>query len=48
MNTQRCARLALAVPVVYLVLLAALHGLEPEINPSRRLISEYALGPFGW
>jgi len=30
------------------VLLVALHVLTPEFNPSRRMVSEYALGEFGW
>jgi hypothetical protein len=34
--------------VVFLILLAALHFLEPEFDPSKRLISEYELGRYGW
>src|SRR3954453_23700062 len=29
-------------------LIAILHILEPEYDPSWRMISEYSLGPFGW
>jgi NAD/NADP transhydrogenase beta subunit len=39
---------ALATVVVFLILLAALHFLEPEFDPSKRLISEYELGRYGW
>jgi hypothetical protein len=31
-----------------LVALAALHVLKPEIHPARTMISQYALGPYGW
>lgn len=31
-----------------LLLLASLHILSPEFNPSWRVISEYALGHYGW
>jgi hypothetical protein len=30
------------------VLLLGMHVLKPEIAPSWRFISEYALGDFGW
>src|SRR5215510_2873428 len=48
MNSRYCARTALAAVVVVLILLAALHFIEPEFDPSRRLISEYELGRYGW
>jgi hypothetical protein len=32
----------------FLVLLFLLHFLEPEFDPSWRMISEYALGRYGW
>jgi hypothetical protein len=34
--------------VLFLVLLASLHALKPEIDPSWRFISEYAIGRHGW
>ena len=40
--------LSLAAAATSLVLLAALHGLSPEFDPSWRMVSEYALGDFGW
>ncbi len=42
------ARLSIVAATVTLVLLAALHGLSPELDPSWRMVSEYALGNYGW
>lgn len=42
------ARISLAGSVVFLVLVAALHFLKPDYDPSWRFISEYAIGDFGW
>lgn len=42
------AWLSFALAAGFLVLLAALHFLEPEFDPSWRLISEYELGEYGW
>jgi hypothetical protein len=39
---------AVALTVATIVLLAALHVLSPEFDPSWRVISEYALGHYGW
>lgn len=39
---------SLALTVATIVLLAALHILSPEFDPSWRVISEYALGHYGW
>src|SRR5579885_2091528 len=39
------ARLAVAAAVL---LLAALHVLSPEFDPSFRVVSEYANGHYGW
>src|SRR5512134_468294 len=39
---------SLAAAVTTLVLLAALHVLSPEFDPSWRMVSEYALGDYGW
>jgi hypothetical protein len=38
----------IGLPLVFLCLLAVLHFIEPEIDPSWRLISEYQLGRYGW
>ena len=48
MNPRYWARTALAAVVVFFILLAALHFIEPEFDPSKRLISEYELGRYGW
>jgi hypothetical protein len=42
------ARTALAAALLFLVLLAALLVLQPEIDPAWRFISEHALGRHGW
>lgn len=39
---------AFAAAGAFLLFLAALHVLKPEFDPSWRLISEYALGDYGW
>ena len=41
-------RLSWAAAATSLVLLAALHALSPEFDPSWRMVSEYALGRYGW
>lgn len=45
---QRAARLSFAATLLFLVLLLALHVIEPEFAPSWRLVSEYATGNYGW
>lgn len=42
------SRLSLATTTIFIVLLAGLHILKPEIDPSWRFISEYAIGDYGW
>jgi len=42
------ARLSLATSLAALVSLAGLHILSPEFDPSRRFVSEYAFGQYGW
>ena len=34
--------------ILFIVVLIALHFLEPEYDPSWHFISEYELGNFGW
>lgn len=41
-------RISLAASVASLVFLASLHALSPEFVPSWRMVSEYALGNYGW
>jgi membrane-bound metal-dependent hydrolase YbcI (DUF457 family) len=42
------ARLAIAAAAAVLLLLASLHVLSPEFDPSWRMVSEYANGHYGW
>jgi hypothetical membrane protein len=42
------ARLAFAAAILTLVLIASLHVLSPEFDPSWRMVSEYANGRYGW
>ncbi len=42
------ARLAIAAAAATLLLLASLHVLSPEFDPSWRMVSEYADGQYGW
>lgn len=46
-RSRRAAGLSATAAAVFLVLLAALHVIEPEFDPSWRVISEYALGTQG-
>lgn len=39
---------AVGLSIVVLALLAALHVLSPEFDPSWRVVSEYANGHYGW
>lgn len=41
-------RLATAASAAVLLLLASLHVLSPEFDPSWRMVSEYANGSYGW
>src|SRR5262245_26766694 len=42
------ARITFWAAALFLVLLAALHIVKPEYDPSWRTVSEYAIGRFGW
>ncbi|HEX6540989.1 MAG TPA: DUF998 domain-containing protein [Ktedonobacterales bacterium] len=42
------ALLSAILAALSLALLAALHILSPELDPSWRMVSEYALGQYGW
>jgi hypothetical protein len=42
------ARLAIAAAASTILLLASLHVLSPEFDPSWRVVSEYANGRYGW
>lgn len=45
---RAAAWLALGTSALFLALLAALHLITPELDPSWRMISEYAIGRHGW
>ena len=47
-GSRTMERVVLGAVISFLVLLAVLHLLEPEFDPSFHLISEYELGRFGW
>jgi hypothetical protein len=42
------ARAVIGAAALALIALAALHILKPDLDPSRTMISQYALGPYGW
>lgn len=42
------ARLTIAGAIAFIVLLAVLHFIKPEFDPSWRFISEYGIGDYGW
>lgn len=46
--SEPVARLAIAAAAAALLLLAGLHILSPEFDPSWRMVSEYANGRYGW
>ena len=46
--SYKAANISLISTGGFLVLLTALHFIKPEINPSWRFISEYAIGSNGW
>src|SRR5262245_38747636 len=46
--SRPAARLAIAAAAVALLLLTILHILSPEFDPAWRMVSEYALGRYGW
>ncbi len=46
--SRTAARLSFVAAATFVVLLAALHFIKPEFDPSWRVISEYALGDHGW
>jgi len=45
---QRSALTSVAAAVVFLALVGWLHVIKPEMSPSWRFVSEYAIGRHGW
>jgi Protein of unknown function (DUF998) len=48
MHPLFAARTTIAAAALAIIALAALHALKREIHPSSTMISQYALGRFGW
>jgi len=46
--SRTAARLSFAGAATFVVLLATLHFIKPELDPSWHFISEYAIGNHGW
>lgn len=46
--TTAAARIAVVLVASFLTILLLLHFLEPEFDPSWRMISEYEIGRYGW
>lgn len=46
--SQLAARAAIGATALALIALATLHVLRPDLDPSRHMISEYAVGAHGW
>ena len=46
--SSAAARLSFAAAATFVVLLAALHFIKPELDPSWHFVSEYAIGEYGW
>src|ERR671910_539948 len=46
--SRTAALLSFAGAATFVVLLAALHFIKPELDPSWHFISEYAIGEYGW
>jgi len=46
--SQRAAYVSFGAAAFFLVLLAVLHVVKPEFEPSWRFVSEYAIGRHGW
>lgn len=46
--SSRSAQVTHASALAFLVLLTLLHVLKPELDPSYRFVSEYAVGRYGW
>jgi len=47
-RAETAGRIAVGLSAAFLAVLFLLHFLEPEFDPSWRLVSEYEIGHFGW
>lgn len=48
MKSRLWPYLSISTGMLFIILLVALHFLEPEFDPSLHQISEYELGRYGW
>ncbi len=48
MNVTKTAKITFALSISYLVILALLHIIKPEVTPSWQTLSIYARGDWGW
>ena len=46
--SETAARVSFVAAAIFLVLLAALHFIKPEFDPSWNMISQYEIGRYGW
>ena len=46
--SRTAARLSFAAAAAFVVLVAALHLIKPELDPSWRMVSEYEIVRYGW
>jgi hypothetical protein len=46
--SRAAAFVSFSAAALFVLLLVALHFIKPEIDPSWRFISEYAIGDYGW
>lgn len=46
--SETAARVSFTAAAAFLVLLAALHFIKPEFDPSWNMISQYEIGRYGW
>ena len=47
-SSLRAARASFAAAAAFVILFAVLHVIKPELDPSWRMGSEYAIGDYGW
>jgi len=47
-HTRQLASFALLCCALFLVALAALHVVRPDLPPGRHMVSEYGVGPWSW
>lgn len=45
---RRLGQAAVVSVIYFVVVIIALHGLRPEVDPVAAVTSEYAVGPYGW